>query len=280
VAVNFQMVDFFKLWYSSAARFLDGSCMHLRVMAEDEIALTNLTQLREQHKWDLEIRMDHVDLTKMVLNDDETKWGFMQMETQRFPFNSPEYKQITGRKPFYISDLMEQGCTTLFVDVDSIWKKNPFLEIVAEDKGQRDWYGIADEELNQHHAAPTTSAEVGSFCGCFMYVNPTAASFNIIRQWKDGVFKRKDDPNAQDQDVLNDLVRQNGLEQSITLLPYEKFPPGCSYSRYNETASVAHANWLVGHHDKVQFLKKVADQIQLPYLRGGLATGGPSAGGL
>lgn len=236
VTVNHEMIDFFSQWHASASKFQNESCMHLRVMAEDEEAKRHLTQLSEQKRWDLDIRMDHIPLSLVEAG---------------VPFNTKEYNKLVDRRPLYIHDLLEQGCTTFYVDIDTIWKKSPFMEIVAKDKGQGDLYSISDD---RHEVIP-----VQHFCTCFMYINPTAASLNIIGQWRQSLQGR----TIVNQGAFNEVLSRDNLRQKVTQLPYEKFPPGCSYSRLKHEACIAHANWMVGHEAKGNFLKAVAEEMHL-----------------
>lgn len=235
VSVNHEMVDFFSQWHASASKFLNTSCMHLKVMAEDEAARKHLTQLVEQKGWDLDIHMDHIP----------------SASTMQLPFGSAKYNALVDRRPLYIKDLLDQGCTSFYVDIDTIWKKNPFTEILAKGKGQNDFYGIKD-----------TSRETDkpSYCTCFMYVNPTATSLSILRKW---IEMLQEHPQV-DQTAFNKVLHENGTRQTVvTQLPYSKFPPGCSYHMFKEDACIAHANFMVGHEAKAQFLRAVAEEIHL-----------------
>lgn len=243
VTVNHEMIDLFSQWHASASKFQNQSCMHLRVMAEDEEAKRLLTQLSEQKRWDLDIRMDHIK---------------MNLAEARVPFNSQEYMTLVDRRPLYIQDLLEQGCTTFYVDIDAIWKKNPFMEIVAKDKGQGDLYSISDDEhevIDDHYEVIPAK----KFCTCFMYINPTAVSLNIVGQWRQSLQGR----TIVDQAAFNEVLSRDNLRQKVTQLPYEKFPPGCSYSRLKHEACIAHANWMVGHEAKAEFLTAVAEEMHL-----------------
>jgi len=231
VTVNRDMIDFFSQWHASASEFQNKSCMHLRVMAEDEEAKTSLIQLSKQKGWDLDI--DHTPPPSLF-------------QVRKAPFQSDEYLKIVDRRPVYIQELLKKGCTTFYVDIDTIWKKSPFVEIVAIDKGRRDLYSVSDVDVIPPQAA--------TFCTAFMYVNPTTTSLNIIGNWTQSLqFKA-----ILNQPAFNEVLSRGNF--TVTQLPYKKFPPGSSYSRFKKEACIAHANCMIGHEAKRRFLKAVADE--------------------
>jgi len=174
----------------------------------------------------------------------------------RAPFKSAEYDKLVDRRPLHIQDLLKQNCTTLYADVDTIWKKSPFTEILAKNKGQADMYLVSDEKDQSKQGIA-----VHNFCTCFMYINPTATSSHIIGQW----IQRLQGHLMTNQGPFNQVLSKdnNALKHKVTQLPYEKFPPGCSYHGLKDEACIAHANYLVGHVAKAKFLKAVAEEMHL-----------------
>jgi hypothetical protein len=233
VSVSHEMIDFFSQWHVSASRFLDESCMHLSVIAEDEAAKRSLSSLSQRNNWNLDIQAK-----------------FSKTNMIQLPYNSAKYDRLVNRRPLYIQDFLQQGCTTFYVDIDTIWKKNPFLEIIAKENGQGDLYTISD-----------VCKDVGAvtyFCTCFLYMNPTETSSKIVGKWIEHLQANTPNQRAFSNVLLND----HSLQSKVTLLPYNKFPPGCSYSRFSHDAVIAHANWLTGHEAKAKFLNAVAQEMR------------------
>merc|ERR1719189_794304 len=97
------------------------------------------------------------------------------------PYDSKNYGRVVMQRPREILDLLDQGCSVLYSDIDAVWVKDPFLEIGAAGPGNL--YVTDDGKItNWLHPLESTV----NYCTCFLYVQPHAATKQLMEAWSHG----------------------------------------------------------------------------------------------
>jgi len=149
------------------------------------------------------------------------------------------YGQLVGGRAGHILSVLQQKVPVLYVDIDTVWKNDPF----------RDIDGVADMELTLDH--PKTP---NPFCTCFIYARPTDASLQAMRLWGERVVGK-----LTNQATFNEVVKEMEENDQITLktLQQIKYPHGgLADERYTgNQPTVVHANYMKGVQVKVDWFQ-------------------------
>jgi len=238
--VDYGMLSFFEMWHKSAARYIDHSCMQLVAMAEDDATFSSLRH--DFSEAELDVQTDRGIKAEMFP-------AFASRIDELKLHAKSHYNAIVSRRPFYISKLLHQGCSVLYVDIDTLWKADPFLELLKMDQGRGQLYVTIDNP-NPHK---------DEFCTCFLYIQPTNWTNQVIDGWAKALFGES--PN---QPAFNTILkRMDPQREKRSVLPFARFPPGCVANEFVDSAAVLHANWRVGHFSKESFLRKYYAELDL-----------------
>jgi len=257
VQVGDDYIDFFKNWYEFAARHANPQCMKLVVMADDEATFRNLSTMKDNDafkKWDLDVLDSEHEAQKAETqaresHKDPSDSALIEMPMPAsWKYGSEAYKTMMSQRPRYISSLVAESCSVLFSDIDIVWLRNPFAEIEKMNDGQANMYITADsvedtEKNRKHLPAPT-------YNGGFVFFQPTLFTQEVVKEWKDKL-KRTPGPN---QPALNAVLARKGMT-GVAVLPGEVFKDRVRADARWDDAVLVHANWLVGHEEKLKWLQ-------------------------
>jgi len=226
VTVNTQFFDMFKNWLGSAKPFLQDK--RLMVIAED-------SQVAEPFEKFVGPLRSNMNITLLR--------GVIDLAGSPEGHGSEAYGLIVMQRPLHILELLKQDHSVLYVDIDTFWQKDPFLDIKAANEGEL--YMIFDHP-----------GEARPFCTCFLYVKPTRATMRLMQAWKDNMAGM-----TSNQGVFNDQLKKlqssHETHVSAVILPVHQFPfGGLAKVESTENATVLHANWMKGMDTKIDFFKK------------------------
>ncbi|XP_033645997.1 UDP-D-xylose:L-fucose alpha-1,3-D-xylosyltransferase MGP4-like isoform X1 [Asterias rubens] len=161
--------------------------------------------------------------------------------------NSEPFNNFVNKRPDYILKFLEMGYRVLFVDADSFWIRDPFVDLSGK------YFDVAfRNELNPPKA---------EFCAGFALYRPTEGALQLVRSW---VFSlTMNGGRASDQRLLNRLIATSDIPGlRVRTLDPLKYPDGKRYSqeewrrRHRESVNVLHLSFIIGHEKKVAALKK------------------------
>lgn len=236
VTVSTDYFDMFTNWLSSAKRFLHAT-EHLHMIAEDEEVVAPLEAFLKGQEFDYSVASPQAPSALLSLQP---------------PYNSSGYGNVVWERPKHIVSLLRVGCSVLYVDIDTVWMKDPFPEIEAA--GSADLY-IADD------SPPPEGKILRNFCTCFMYFHPAGAAVSLLENWSakaTGKFNQKIFNH-----VMKDAVEAHTAPK-VGVLPVTQFPPGNVVLKPGASLlledspsdpAVYHANWRMGNTDKVHFFE-------------------------
>lgn len=235
VTVNYEYVDFFRNWLHYAQKFLQET-ERLLAVAEDDAVVPALKQVQKASHVKFSIAA-HGAKSLVMLPDE----GLPAVSLLEAPYGTQEYGEVVWRRPHYLLDLLSKGCTVLYVDIDTVWAKDPFLDIGA--RRGHDLYLVPDD-------SKAGKSDRMYFCSCFLYMQPTALNRQLVHWWSESA------RGNRNQFVFNRILKALKSKFSFewASLPVEKYPPGEGVNSYPD-ASVIHANWVTGHDSKVCFMK-------------------------
>jgi len=244
VTLNNDYINMFENWLHYAGGWLKNT-EKLVVVAEDRDVLKPLDEVLKSQKKN--------NLTEFVVSsqpkDDAVKWGndatksngFLHHHVFEPKFGTREFGAVMTQRPSYIRAFLDEGCTVLFSDIDNVWVHNPFNQIA--EFPQKDILATDDDPNNK---------KSDYLCACFLYIQPTQASRDLVRDWeKEVVGQIRNHPQLNTA-----LQRARRRDSSFTdaILPFSEFPPGVKTSQF-PNATVIHANYLIGLEKKKKFLQ-------------------------
>lgn len=225
VTVNMDFLDMFKNWLHFAKPHLK-STEQLRVIAEDEEVVAPLEKLQAAEA------------------KAETPLNFAVVAPQQgssllqAPWDSKAYGKVVWQRPQRILDVLNSGCSVLYSDIDTVWVKDPFLDIEAA--------GASNLVLTHDDNDPKGT----NFCTCLMYMHPAPETKDLMTKWGASMHGHQNQPpfNAE----LRKVPASSALKMAV--LPFDKFPPG-QWADDHPDATIFHANWVIGLGNKVKFLR-------------------------
>lgn len=258
--VNAEYLPMLRNWYVSAQEFL-GAADQLVVVTNDWAAFKALSPgaagaIPGAAVVDPNQTLHSSSLGAAAVNS--TRASFIELynvearasrDLTLDPYGSAGFTSVVATKPFHILGFLDRGCTVFYVDADTVWTHNPFLDMGK--LGAKELYLTDDSQSGA--SDPVTSTWY--LCTCFIYAQPTATLKSFFRTWLKAV-----PGNKEDQWPFNDELKKFYNSHSSTfpvdfgLLPYREFPPGYSAFSY-PGAHIFHANWLVGIDQKIQFFR-------------------------
>jgi hypothetical protein len=148
-------------------------------------------------------------------------------------YGSGNFAFFMAKRPLQIKEWLDAGCTTFFVDIDTVWMRPVFPALQAA--------GAYDLYLSQN---------AHGVCGCFLYANPTPANKYLMQRWNSLL-----QPGKGNEPPLNWAVDSTKL--NVTVLSKSEFPSGRQAPQFKCTGTIRilHANFRVGLGAKVQFLE-------------------------
>merc|ERR1719330_1746429 len=160
VTVSTDYFDMFTNWLNSAKPFLHDS-EHLHMIAEDEEVVPRLAAFLKDQDFDHSVAPPQAPAPSALLS-------------LQPPYNSAGYGTVVWGRPNHIMDLLQVGCSVLYVDIDTVWVKDPFVAIDAA--GGADLYITND----------TPEKKEVNLCTCFLFFHPAAASKDLLQAWAAG----------------------------------------------------------------------------------------------
>jgi hypothetical protein len=172
-------------------------------------------------------------------------------------FGSAEFRTLTFPRPLYIGAILAAGFNALWVDADVAFFRNPMDYIPVEgDVWFQDDVETTSDAVDDY--VPRSSSR--NVCICLIYMRPCAMSMRVLQTWEEAIRNRTSTTrNGWDQWLFNHVVLpklQQDPEFQLRLLPVATFPSGGLYKLYKSNAAWIHANWRVGHANKVEFLQE------------------------
>jgi len=235
--------DMFLNWVHHAKAYM-GNHDQLVVVAQDQGAITNL-QSTEFVFMDLDGNLHQ-----------PAKAGEPARELK--PSGIQIFNNLVGKRPSEISYFLNQNCTVLYTDIDTVWVGDVFQEIAKA--GPHDLY-VTDDHWKEGGSIKGMSE--GStdfdnhwyFCSCFLYFQPTPAVQDLVKKWAQGM-----NAKTPDQPVFNRVLGTDYTTDRLVdfaVLPVESFPNGMYADQYwgKPDIRVLHANYRVGYAAKKQFLE-------------------------
>jgi len=174
---------------------------------------------------------------------------FARGPVQGVHYRSPEYKAIVVRRPATIQALLRMNISTLYVDLDTAWRKDPFIAI--NKAGDHDLLDTLDN-LGQ--------------CTCFLFLKRGEKSIAFMQYWIDALddkIPEKKFSGSPGNQAAYDWVRhQARIHHNIDAytLPREEFPSGKWIKvfkgdpKYEPT--VYHANFRQGASPKAKWFQE------------------------
>jgi hypothetical protein len=161
------------------------------------------------------------------------------------PFGSKGFTDLMVHRMDAMKSLLEKGCTVLQVDIDTVWRANPFEDIKDPESKT---LVLTDDRRSQSPART-------HLCGCFMYMTPKILSktskCNFFEDW---IKLSRDTYHGNEQDGLNEVLRQCGADVAYDVLPRQQYAPGPRTDWHG--AHIIHANYVTGLDLKIRFFKK------------------------
>lgn len=246
----------FQNWLHYARPFL-GKDVQLVVDAEDStlhkkiLEIANLTNppVIINRKMERMTEADIIGDIETSIEDNLTDADFDQKRLMVEPFGSAAFGNLMSRRPNIIGSFLSEGCPLVLADIDTVWQADVFADIEAA--GYHDLY-VTDNSCSNLGLTGTA----WRFCGCFLYLRPVLGKGDFVSAW----YAQTQAMNDNEQLGLNYILQaREGTFKGVdfTILPFNRFPPGCRTKMYANAAHIVHANYLKGIDAKINFLKKV-----------------------
>lgn len=266
VTVDTTYVDFFANWLLSAEKVLDPTAHKIVVIAEERAAQPQLERLRYAAgktgpRFDL---VEDEPDTKflLALSESDSHDAVTAMEKNvATPYGSEGFASLVNRRAKRINRFLSKDCAVLYVDVDTVWLKNPFNDI--DKAGQvHDLYLTEDlgaSGISRPHKC--TPDDKPNYCTCFIYARPTEQAVGVINSWMTRSAKNGDS-KALAQPQFNSALCDLRQKVQYYVLPKDKYPSGGALTSHMEKKAlfgpsgpaVVHANYRIGHAAKMDFL--------------------------
>merc|ERR1719277_1146260 len=106
------------------------------------------------------------------------------------PYGSQTYGNLVWKRPDHILHFLEQDCSVLYTDIDTVWKADPFLDVGSL---QPTASQPVELYMAHDHIDPNFFAAI---CTCLMYLQPTAPVIKLMKKWKhDGGGQHRNQPS-------------------------------------------------------------------------------------
>jgi len=233
---DYMAVGMFYNWYHSAKPFLEEADAQLviDISHEDSKELLRIPELSDHHSL---MYPDGSLSTMSMLRTSGVNFN-------KAPFGSKGFTDLMTHRVDAMKQLLEKGCTVLQVDIDTVWKANPFDDIKDPEAKT---LVVTDDRRSQNPRFRT------HYCGCFMYMTPKILNTkcDFFGKW---VEETREKFEGNEQNALNSVLKTCGKDIEFDVLPREHYAPG---PRTNWAgAHIIHANYLTGLGAKVKFLKE------------------------
>eukprot|EP00929_Paragymnodinium_shiwhaense_P010285 TRINITY_DN114870_c0_g1_i1.p1 TRINITY_DN114870_c0_g1~~TRINITY_DN114870_c0_g1_i1.p1 ORF type:complete len:365 (+),score=66.63 TRINITY_DN114870_c0_g1_i1:93-1187(+) len=251
VTVDSDFADFFENWLLYAEKQLTPSRHKIVVIPEDSGVLSRLQRLRTESPDRFDVHHDvgvlGRDLVQVENDANTTPWG------------TNGFSHLVNMRPRRLAHFLQKGCAVLYVDVDTVWLKNPFVDI--DNAGTHDIYLTDDHgNVNSFNSHTCKNGDFWNFCTCFMYVRPTDTAIQLMHLWADhAAAASKQDARTLNQPEFNRVLCASNA--TYTMMSRQKYPSGevfnlRSLDLHGPSAPViVHANYRVGHDAKKLFMQ-------------------------
>ena len=212
------------------------------IIAQDEVIYPILQQYDPGHV--------------VLLNNNITE----QVKHEAYSFWTKGFYTICQQRPNMIRSLLRQGYNVLYTDSDLVFVKNPLQRIqeLYSNLDDVDYIGITDA------IDDSLSSTRDVMCTCFMYLRPTPNTFRLVDHWEQLMMKDTSE-TGNDQYFWQLTLSQLKNQFTWRILPKQEFPPGFmlldhydgkTYHINKDQVYTMHANFVIGHSNKVQVLQK------------------------
>lgn len=275
MTINAGFYDFFQNWYNHFQRL--NLKIDLVLFAEDEIAYDRLSSATFLNK-DFTMVVNATDhgpphVTKKVptapsprkissASADESGEDSESIDRGVFDAHSQEYKQLISNRPTRLLQVLCSGRNVLYIDTDTVLRKNPFPII-----NERYRNGV-DISIALDHVVRKKYAHGFGVCTGFVAIKSNPKTVLFLAEWERHCHDEGGKAN-NDQTSFNyayeafwrerhesgmDIVKLQGL-------PVDLFPNGNQYfqlydENQREQAVLVHANWIIGGDKKRRSLMK------------------------
>lgn len=113
VTTNSGFLDFFYNWRSHAHRL---GVTHYIVIAEDIESYRHIKRIDHEH-----VILSHASDTSS-----SNRAKLTQRNETGFSYGTANYNYLVGRRPIYLSQILQLGYSVLYADTDTVWLENPF----------------------------------------------------------------------------------------------------------------------------------------------------------
>mmetsp|Transcript_55407 Transcript_55407/g.153406 ORF Transcript_55407/g.153406 Transcript_55407/m.153406 type:complete len:273 (-) Transcript_55407:52-870(-) len=231
VSVSSQFMDMFRNWLVHASPHLDPDTDQLVAYAENPEALPLLQRMSGLYGVRFDARVDR-------------SWHQIGGADSNCRHGSASCASVVTHTPKVISDWLEANCAVLYHDIDTAWRSSVMSVL--------DSVGVHDVVATDDARHPNPS-NLTNLCGCFLYVQPSAAGKAFARRWYDAS-KGK----MFNQPAMNEVLSELHAELGVYVLPSPMFPNGWNAEANIKTAVAVHANYLKGTDSKIELLRKLS----------------------
>eukprot|EP00904_Undaria_pinnatifida_P002825 jgi/Undpi1/12543/HiC_scaffold_6.g02212.m1 len=194
--------------------------------------------------------MDRLDPGSTAMHPSAVK--SKRYSTEAGKYGDKRFAEAVVVRPQLIKSIISQGYTMLWSDVDMVWLRNPLslLPQIGEDSDVDVMLQIDYKRVFK--------------CTCFMFVNPTPLSLEMLTRWEENIVRSK---ARLDQEAFQGPLHymiQNGLR--VEFIPREVLPAGKVFfdhkyeddykELYHNETVIVHNNWIVGHTNKMKRFKR------------------------
>jgi hypothetical protein len=255
MTVNDGYYDFFQNWYQHYQKL--NLNMDMVLFAEDQVVLKHLQNA-------------NLPPTGTIV---PTYFEKLTGKDQDGPFSYGTWQYVTlvDKRPSRMLDVLCVRRNVLYVDADTVWKRNPLAHLHDDDDGYKNKTTAADVCMIMERMGDKRLAPGLQFCTGFLAVKANRKTLQLVSTWEAALALTKR-PGDYDQQVFNsvysDMYRYRSVEENnitgttIMAIPYVQplsqklFPNGRNYffknfSKQNRDNVVqVHANFKIGHEKK------------------------------
>jgi hypothetical protein len=259
MTVNDGYYDFFQNWYQHYQKL--NLNMDMVLFAEDQFVLKHLQNANLPPS----VTIVPTYLEKLTGKDQDGP----------FSYGTWKYVKLVGKRPSRMLDVLCAGRNVLYVDADTVWKRNPLVHLHDDDDKNKNKTAAADVYMIVDWIRDKHFAHGIQFCTGFLAVKANRKTLELVSTWEAALKKRPDFDQHVFNSVYSDMYRYRAVEgnhnakgAATTVIPYVQplsqklFPNGRDYFSKNfskqdrDNVVQVHANFMMGHDTKKDRLKE------------------------
>ena len=266
MTINDGYFDFFQNWYLHYVEL--NLNLDIALFAEDRAVYYKLMTL---------------NLTQVSVIMTDTANSMPKETTEALDFGNAEYEKLVSYRPSRLLNLLcSTGRNVLYVDVDTLWLKNPLPYLQPQQSPNKEQgqgsnvdntnkiivetplsYRLKtrtdpDLFIEDHQSDITMTVDkFDNLCTAFMAIRVNRRTIKFVSNWEQEILEK---PKI-DQYAFNGVYKHMYLsndEDLIALngLPQRFFPSGQQYfnnkrrDKQEDYVVQVHANWIIGHGNK------------------------------